>query len=424
MAREINRLSARKVETLTKPGRHADGGGLYLEVSSAGAKSWVYMWKRQQRRREMGLGSLRTVSLSEARQLADDARRIVALGRDPLEERDREQGGKQTIPTFGEMATRVIDGIESGFRNEKHRKQWRATLGITPANPKRVTGNKSSNLAHTRALGALNAKPVDEVTTNDVLAVLEPIWTTKSETASRIRGRIERVLDAARAQGHRIGENPARLKGHLDSLLPKRHRLTRGHHAALPFEELPAFMEPLRELEAVSARALEFTVLTAARSGEVLGARWDEINLDAGIWSVPATRMKAGREHRVPLSQDAQAVLKIMAETRISDFIFPGDRPKRPLSGMAMTMLLRRLGRGDITVHGFRSSFRDWAGEKTHFPREVAEAALAHVVGDATERAYRRGDAIEKRRELMEAWAQWCRGQLDTGMPREVPAKG
>jgi integrase len=409
MARAINRLSVRKIETLMKPGRYADGGGLYLEVSSAGAKSWVYMWKRQGKRREMGLGGLRVISLSQARQLADDARRVVAGGRDPLEERDRENAGKRAIPTFGEMATRLVDGIESGFRNEKHRRQWRATLGITPVDPKRVIGDPVANRAHERALRSLREKLVSDITTDDVLGVLAPIWTTKSETASRIRGRIERVLDAAKAQGLRTEENPARLKGHLDTLLPKRQRLARGHHGALAFEELPAFMLELREADGIGARALEFTILTAARSGETLGMRWDEIDLDAETWTVPAERMKAGRSHRVPLSADAVAVLKPMAEVRVGEFVFPGARLDRPLSGMAMAMQLRRLGRGDVTVHGFRSTFRDWAGEKTHFPREVAEAALAHVVGDATERAYRRGDAMEKRRELMDAWARWCR---------------
>lgn len=408
MPRIVNRLTVKTIDALTQPGRYADGGGLYLHISPARTKSWLYLWKRGGKRREMGLGSLRSVSLAEARQRADKLRRDVAGGLDPLLERDRERVAKTVIPNFGDMAERMIDSIESAFRNEKHRQQWRTTLGIKPIDPKRVHGDAGANRAHSRALAQLRAKRVDAVTTDDVLAVLSPIWTTKSETASRLRGRIERVLDAAKAQGYRQGENPARMKGHLDILLPKRTRLARGHHAALPFEELPRFMDALRGLEGIGARALEFAILTCARSGEVLRMTWSEVDLHAGLWTIPATRMKAGREHRVPLSADARKVLHAMAGLRVNEFVFPGDRPKRPLSGMGMAMVLRRMERGDVTVHGFRSSFRDWAGEKTHFPREIAETALAHVVGDATERAYRRGDALEKRREMMEAWAQWC----------------
>ena len=245
-----------------------------------------------------------------------------------------------------------------------------------------------------------------------MLAVLQPIWQEKNETASRLRGRIERVLDAAKAKGLRTGENPARWRGHLDTLLPKRQKLQRGHHPAMPYTEVPAFVAELRTREAMAARALEFAILTAARSGEVLGAMWGEVDLKAEVWTVPAMRMKAGREHRVPLTAPAIAILRALEALRPEDddkgaYIFPGQRKGRPLSGMAMEMLLRRQ-KLEITVHGFRSSFRDWAAEETGFPREIAEAALAHVVGDATERAYRRGDALEKRRELMTAWAAHC----------------
>ena len=237
-------------------------------------------------------------------------------------------------------------------------------------------------------------------------AVLEPLWATKAETASRLRGRIERVLDFARARGHRAAENPARWRGHLDAILPKRAKLSRGHHKAMPFEDVPAFMAALRKRVGVAPRALEFAILTAARSGEVLGARWDEVDLKGGLWTVPANRMEGAREHRVPLSARAVEILREMEQTRTSDLVFPGMKRGLPLSVVTLEMVLRRMNVEDVTVHGFRSAFRDWAGERTSFPREVAEAALAHLVGDAVERAYRRGDALEKRRRLMDAWAR------------------
>ena len=256
----------------------------------------------------------------------------------------------------------------------------------------------------------LRALPVDEVDTEAVLGVLQPIWRTTPETASRLRGRIETVLDAARAKGHisRNEANPARWRGHLDKLLAKRQKLTRGHHAAMPFDDVPELIGLLRDREAIAALALEFLVLTAARSGEVLGARWAEMDMAAKVWTVPAARMKAGREHRVPLSGRGLAILQKLGEAKTGEFVFPGQRSDKPLSGMAMEMLLRRMKAAGVTVHGFRSAFRDWCGEATSFPREIAEAALAHVAGDATERAYRRGDALEKRRTLMEAWASFC----------------
>ena len=252
--------------------------------------------------------------------------------------------------------------------------------------------------------------PVDVIDTAAVLSVLKPIWQAKPETASRFRGRIEQVLDAAKAQGHRTGENPARWRGHLDKLLAKRQRLTRGHHAAMAYADVPAFLSRLRERQAgsVSALALEFVILTAARSGEALGMRWDEVDETAKVWTVPPARMKAAREHRVPLSARALDLLGEAKKARTGDFVFPGSGAGRPLSVMAMEMVLRRMNLASVTVHGFRSAFRDWAGNETHFPREVAEAALAHVIGDAAERAYRRGDALEKRRALMEAWANYC----------------
>jgi integrase len=334
--------------------------------------------------REMGLGTPATVSLLEAREKAANARRMIAKGIDPILERKR----TGCVPTFGEMADQVREALCAGFRNEKHKAQWKSTLATYAA--------------------SLGDKPVDTITTDDVLAVLKPIWTTKSETASRVRGRIEKILDAAKAKGYRHGENPARWRGHLDHLLSKKSKLTRAHHAAMPYDHIAALVGRLRESDSVGALALEFCILTAARSGEVLGARWSEIDLDKKIWTVPAHRMKAGREHRVPLSERAVAILRQFAEIRTGDLVFPGQRKVRPLWSVTMNMALRRMEVEGVTVHGFRSSFRDWAGNETPYPRDLIETALAHVVGDEAERAYRRSDALEKRRKLMEAWANYC----------------
>ncbi|KFG70380.1 site-specific integrase [Microvirga sp. BSC39] len=382
MARHMHTLSARTVATLAKPGRHSDGGGLYLNITASGARSWVFMWKVDGKRREMGLGALRDVPLARARERAAEVRQKLADGLDPIAARDT----KPKVMTFGEAADALIESMSSSWRNEKHRAQWKMTLTVY--------------------CEPLRARPVTEIGTEDVLKVLQPLWTTKPETASRLRGRMERVFDFARARGQGMGENPARWRGQLDAVLPKRARLTRGHHKAMPFDNVPAFMMALREREGMAPRALEFAILTAARSGEVFGARWDEFDLEARVWTVPAARMKAGRVHRVPLSARAVEILQEMQQKRLGELVFPGTKPGRPLSVMALEMVLRRM-KVDVTVHGFRSAFRDWAGERTHFPREVAEAALAHLVGDAVERAYRRGDALEKRRELMDAWASF-----------------
>jgi integrase len=286
------------------------------------------------------------------------------------------------------MTATVHEAISAGFRNEKHKAQWKTTLDVYAA--------------------PLGPNPVDTTGTDDILAVLKPIWNEKPETASRVRGRIEKVLDAAKAMGFRSGENPARWRGHLDHLLPKPSKLARRHHAAMAYEEVSAFFKRLRESPSTASLALEFCILTASRSGEVLGARWSEIDLENKIWSVPASRMKAGREHRVPLSNRATAILKQLRPIRTGEFVFAGQRPRRPLSNMAMAMVLRRTKIEGATVHGFRSSFRDWAGNVSNFPREVAETALAHIIGDKEEQAYRRSDALEKRRKLMEAWATYC----------------
>jgi integrase len=370
-------------------GRYFDGDGLWLTVTENKTKQtkkrrWTLRFMLKGKSREMGLTA---DSLSNARLAAAGARKLIKEGRDPIEAKRNAADAEADKPTFGEIADAFIDAKSPEWRNDKHKAQWKMTL-------------------ETYA-GPLRGKPVDTITTADVLSVLKPIWQAKPETASRVRGRIESVLDAARAHGHTPadGANPARWRGHLDKLLPKRTKLSRGHHAALPYADVPTFMAALKARQGVSGMALEFAILTAARSGEVLGAKWEEIDLDAKVWTIPGPRMKAGREHRVPLSGAAVALLMQAQSIKESDFVFPGARAKRPLSTMALEMVLRRMGVKDVTVHGFRSSFRDWAGNETHFPRELAEQALAHAVGDMTEQAYRRGDAVERRRALMAAWA-------------------
>jgi integrase len=379
-------LTARRVAT-AKVGKYGDGNNLYLIVSDSGSRKWILRFTWRGRPKEMGLGSATSVSLAEAREKAVDAKRKIAQCLNPIDDRRRDAG----IPTFGAMADSVLESLSAGFRNAKHRAQWKMTLEIYAASLRKI--------------------PVDEVTTDDVLAVLKPIWLNKAETASRLRGRIEKVLDAAKARGLRQGENPAQWRGHLDHLLSKPSKLARGHHPAMPYDRVSQFIGQLRLREATAGLALEFCILTAARSGEVLGLTWQEINLKERIWSVPGERMKAGRLHRVPLSDGALEVLEHFhhEDCRPTDFVFLGQKPGRPLSNMAMEMMLRRMKVPEATVHGFRSSFRDWAGNETNFPRELAEAALAHVVGDKSEQAYRRSDALEKRRELMQAWSTWCK---------------
>ncbi|MBD1544893.1 tyrosine-type recombinase/integrase [Roseibium aggregatum] len=393
MARTAKRLSARAVQTLSKAGLHADGDGLYLSVKPTGAKSWLFIFQWDGKRKEMGLGKLSAVSLADARESAGEARTLVAKGVNPIEQRKAEKA-KNADQTFGSFADALIDDLAPGFRNQKHIAQWRMTLKAyaAPLRPKRL----------------------DEIDTAAVLSVLQPIWQTKPETANRLRGRLERVLDAAKAKGLRSGENPARWRGHLDSLLPKRQKLKRGHHAAMPYKAIPDFMDALRANESLSALALEWCILTATRSGETLNATWSEIDRQNGIWTIPAQRMKGGREHRVPLTDCLTKLLDRLALLRREDdYLFPGTKKSRPLSGMSMAMQLRRMGQGGFTVHGFRSAFRDWTAEETSFPREIAEAALAHVFGDATERAYRRGDALERRRDLMAAWESHCDPESD-----------
>lgn len=398
MTRTLNNLTDRFVKSVKEPGRYADGGNLYLSVSGNGARRWVFMYKLNGRQREAGLGSARDVPMKEARSKADAMRATLAKGQDPLEARRVNEA--RHVPTFGEFADSLADDIAEGFRNAKHRYQWKQTLG-----PSYCSTIRSLSL--------------DEITTDDVLAVLQPHWQTKQETASRLRGRIERVFDAAKARGLRSGENPARWKGNLKELLSARRKLQRGHQPALPFSEVPAFVARLRTRPAISALALEFLILTAARTGEVLGATWKEVDLSAELWTIPAERMKAGRTHRVPLSDRALQILRevemLRPQTSIEgmppdgDYLFPSSTHGRPLSNMAFAQLLKRMGETGFVPHGFRSSFRDWCAECTDWPGDIAETALAHVVGNSVARAYRRGDALDKRRALMSQWAEYLR---------------
>jgi integrase len=395
MARKTKRLSARSIAALTKPGRHSDGEGLYLVIDPSGAKRWAFIFRWGGKLKEMGLGGLSAVSLAHARDRAGEARRLLARGSNPIEARRTAEAARQSATSFGAFADGLVEHLSHGFRNEEHRRQWAQTLNTYAA--------------------PLRDVPIEAVQTADVLKVLTPIWQSKHVTASRLRGRIERVLDAATAKGLRTGENPARWRGHLNHLLSTRQKVAQRHHAAMTYTDVPAFMAELCSREGVAALALEFCILNASRSGEVLGATWSEIDRKAKVWAIPAARMKGGIEHRVPLAARALEILDAAETIRTGDYVFPGRKSGRPLSHMALDTTLKRMKVDGVTVHGFRSSFRDWAGECTAFPREVAEAALAHLVGDATERAYRRGDALEKRRKLMDAWADFLANETAGG---------
>lgn len=489
----IHRLTAVQVAKATKPGMYADGGGLYLQVSRVGTKSWIYRYQLEKRPREMGLGPTHSVTLAEAREKAAAARKLKVNGQDPIDLRLQQKAEAKAVAaravSFRTAAERYIASHKAGWRNAKHGDQWTATLEtyVYPIIGELPIGDIDTGLV----LQVLDAK-VPPKGGADPKSAPERFWTSRPETASRVRGRIEVILDWARVRGYRTGENPARWRGHLDKLLPARSRVRRvKHHSALPFPALPAFLPALRAREGVAARALEFAVLTAARTGEVLGARWEEIDLHGKVWTVPAGRMKAGREHRVPLSkraldllreieaaergdlifppelcvQDSTApcrlefarltaagagevrearwdeidrhanvwtipaertgdgrdrrvllcarAIELLAEVEASrrrGFIFPGAIKDQPLSNMALLETLRRMERGDLTAHGFRSTFRDWAAERTSYPGEVVEMALAHTVKDKVEAAYRRGDLFEKRRRLMDDWSAFCSG--------------
>jgi integrase len=399
MAREIERLTALKIEAKDlAPGMYPDGGGLYLRVTPEGTRNWVLRYMLDRRPRWMGLGPLALYGLADARAKALDARRKRHDGIDPIDarraERARQRLEAAKAITFKECAEAYINAHGAGWKNEKHAAQWPSTLKLY-------------------AYDVIGRLPVQAVDTALVLRVLEPIWRKKPETASRLRGRLESILDFAKARGYRDGENPARWRGHLDKLLPARSKVREvEHHAALPYAKLAEFLVALRKQEGVAARALEFLILTAARTGEVIGARWKEIDLLDKIWIIPASRMKAHREHRVPLSPRVISILQEMQGTRSGNnpdaFIFPGRKPGVSLSNMAFLMLLRRMELGDLTAHGFRATFKTWASERTSFQNEIVEAALAHVIGDKVEQAYRRGDLFEKRRRLMLQWATFC----------------
>jgi integrase len=381
-------LTARQVGTLKEPGRYGDGDGLWLQVSKSGSKAWLYRFMLNGKAREMGLGAVKDVTLADARELARAARREAKAGRDPIETRKAAKAQQalaaNSSMTFTEAALAAIAAKEAGWQNAEHRRQWRATL-------------------ETYALPIMGHLPPEAIDTGLVRKCLEPIWTTRRATAERVRGRIEAVLGwAAASRDDYRYVNPARWRGHLDHLLPKQAAPV-AHHPALPYAAMPEFMAKLRTRSGISARALEFCILTAARTGEVIRARWSEI--DGDTWTVPAARMKGRREQRVPLSSSVLAVLKLLP--REGEFVFVGDRAGRPLHNRAMMELLRAMGVAAV-VHGFRSTFRDWASETTAYPRDVCEMALAHAISSKVEAAYRRGDLFEKRARLMEDWAEFC----------------
>lgn len=392
VARKAKELPALSVSRLTKAGLHFVGGvaGLALQVSTLGARSWILRVMIGGKRREMGLGGFPDVTLAGAKELARVAREKIKEGIDPIEDGKAKRSAllalRASSMTFSEAATAYISVMEAEWTNDKHAKQWLSTL-TAYAFP--VVGNIY----------------VREIDHSHIVRVLEPIWLTKTETATRLRGRMENILDWARVRGYRTGENPARWRGHLDMLLPTPGKVQKvEHHPALPFDALGEFMVLLRQQEGMGARALEFAILTAARSGEVRGATWAEIDLDDATWTISAERMKARKEHRVALNEEAVILLKSMPHS--SEYVFPNNKGTQ-LSDMTLTAVLRRMGRGDITAHGFRSTFRDWCSERTNYPRDVAEMALAHAISDKVEAAYRRGDLFEKRRRLMRDWGKF-----------------
>lgn len=375
-----NKLSETRIRTLTKPGIYSDGDGLYLRVRAGGSRQWVFIHKRAGVRTETGLGGYgqgtAPVSLALAREKAEAIRQRLARGDD-----------LHTRKTFVEVMDDVLDVKRASFRNDKHKEQWSMTLREY-AKP-------------------LHAKPIADLTRDDVLEVLKPIWTKIPETADRTRQRIAAVFDHARARGLYVGDNPADWRGGLKELLPARQKLTRGHHAAVGYKALPAVIQTLRQSAAVSARAVEFIALTAARSNEARSATWDEIDLEQKLWTIPAARMKSARDHEVPLSDRAVTILLAQQQRATGTLVFEGEKEGKPISDTAMVKVFRAAGAGDATLHGLRSSFRDWAGDETHYPRDVAEAALAHVLKDKTEAAYRRGSALAKRRAMMQEWADY-----------------
>lgn len=408
VAQSINRLTAGHVSKITIPGKYPDGGGLLLRIAAGGSKQWQFRFRKSGRERYMGLGSTRTVSLAEARAHALDARKLLLEGRDPIEERNKVKRdvliSQTPSVTFAEAFKQYLTAHSSSWKNEKHRWQWQQTIE-----------------AH--ALPKIGELAVQDVDTAAVRKVLEPIWCTTTETATRVRQRIEKILDWATVRGYRDGSNPARWRGHLETQLPRMPKSERvKHFAALPYDQIPIFMAKLRGREALSALALEFLILTAARTGEVINARWSEIDFGRAIWTIPANRMKARREHIVPLSERAAEIVLCLKElTSGGEMVFV-TMSGGQMSGEAMRRLLERMGRSDITVHGFRSTFRDWAGDCTSHAREVAEGCLAHTV-KGVEAAYRRSDALEKRRLLLTDWSNYCSPPIAADISELIPLK-
>lgn len=391
---KLNKLSALAVTKVSKAGLYGDGAGLWLQVTKTGTKSWLFRYMRHGKAREMGLGATHTVSLSEAREKAHKCRVLLLEGKDPLDEKHefllQQRLESARSYTFTECAAKYIEAHSAGWSNAKHAWQWKRTLEMF-------------------VYPVIGDLPVSLVDTALVLKCVEPIWSQKPETASRVRQRIEAILDWAKAREFRTGENPARWRGHLDKLLPSRSKVAKvKHHPALPYLKVAAFMKALCTCEGVAAKALEFTIITGTRTGESLGAKWNEINKRERVWVIPAERMKMKKEHRVPLSTRAMEIIQQMEQIKMGEFVFPGARYDKPLSNTSMLMTMRRMGYSGLTTHGFRSTFRDWAAEMTAFPREVAEMALSHAVADKVEAAYRRGDLFLKRRKLMEDWATYC----------------
>lgn len=398
------RLTQLKVDKAKTKGVYPDGAGLYLNVTIGGSKSWLYRYMLAGKQHWMGLGSYPEISLADAREKAAEARKLTRQNIDPLAEKRLTtsviRASIAKAMPFETAAEKFIDAHKAGWKNAKHIDQWRSTLT-------------------TYAFPTIGKLDVSLIETAHIMRILEKddFWNTKTETAHRVRGRIESVLDWATARKYRSGENPARWKGHLDKLLPARAKVKKTeHHAALPWPDIGAFMVDLRKQEGIAAKAVEFAILTAARSGEVRGATWEEVDLDAGVWIVPPERMKAKKEHRVPLSTKALALLRVQKEAFPKGFVFPGMKEGKPLSDMSLTAVLRRMEQNEITVHGFRSTFRDWAAESTAYPSEMVEMALAHTINNKVEAAYRRGDLFEKRRRLMQDWCDFC----DTKLTGEV----
>jgi len=409
MVHTVNRLPPRAAQTLTDVGLHADGGGLYLRIKDSGSKSWVFIWKKGTKRREMGLGSTHVFTLAEARKQAVESLRLVANGLDPIEERR-----KRSVegPTFGAFSLVHIEAKQSEWKTAKHKQHWENSLR--------------------NHCGLIWDMPISKIGNVEIVALLKPIWADIPDMARRVRERVEDVLDAAKVLGHRSGENPAAWRGNLEHVLPRQMRLTRGHMAALPYSQVPALMKELATYVAMSAKALEFLILNAARTVEVIGAKWSEIDFEAKVWTVPAVRMKgmmAGtkkpKEHRKPLSDRSIEILRFVGFLGMDGdaFIFPGGKVDKGLSNMAMAEQMKRMGRGEFTVHGFRSSFRDWVGEETEFARELGELSLAHSVGTDVEQAYRRGDALERRRVVMVAWDSYLMVKTPRGRSRPVVAR-